>query len=166
MNYYKERKITLKSKDIYFSINAYSFVLSHTRNEAAEKANDMVATETDSDFGRRTLQRCLEQRIARLRETLCKFLKESEDTAARTDVMDTGTAEYDFVLSVSTETQDKVLDSVKDLMHEYAVKGTLADWYGLLGTDAGAALSARADAIGTEMKSLLYNRAMPSITRS
>lgn len=163
-DYLKERTVVLKVKDLFFDIDAYSYSLSQMGAEVGRQ-NDTVATETESEFGRRTLRRCMEQRVALLRQTLKKCLKDTEDQAEKTDVL--GTADsFTFVFQVSKEAQDSVFEPVKDLMHEYVVKGTLKDWYDYLGLTGGDRLSPRLSELETRMKKLIYHRAMPAVTRS
>ena len=98
-DYLKERTVVLKVKDLFFDIDAYSYSLSQMGAEVGRQ-NDTVATETESEFGRRTLRRCMEQRVALLRQTLKKCLKDTEDQAEKTDVL--GTADsFTFVFQVS-----------------------------------------------------------------
>lgn len=163
-DYLKERTVVLKVKDLFFDIDAYSYALSQMGAEIGRQ-NDAVATETESDYGKRTLRRIMEQRVALLRQTLKKCLKDAEDEAQKTDVLGE-TDSYTFTFQVSTETQDSVFEPVKDLMHEYIVKGTLKDWYDYLGLSSGDRIAPRLAEVETRMKKLLYHRAQPIVTRS
>lgn len=157
-SYFKTRTITFAKKDIFYDIDELS--LDYT--EIAPKDNvvqaDALSTESESSRGTRTITRMADRRYGNLQKMLVRFLAPSTVSSV-TNALDTNA--YVFSLKVTTEVEDSTLDAIEKLMHDYLVKGTLADWYSINHIAAAEGLEAIAKQDYDTIRDMIYYRPMP-----
>lgn len=161
----KTRIITIFKDKVLADIDALSSKLADTVVEGVE-GKDAVASESDYGLDGYVISSLLDHRDALLRKRLVSILEkeviETIDNAGENE--DT----YVYTLILPEDYEDTRLRSAVRLIHDYLVRGTLADWYTKIGTSYGAELLADAEGIengivSTVMTELLRHRPAPHI---
>lgn len=156
----KTRIVTLKKKDLFHDIDMLSLSFSRTSGGEEVRRADSLATDTSTTNGTRTFTRLADKRMSDIRQTLSEFLNTATQ-ASLDDSLDT--SNYVISFSVTTELDDKVLESLVALMHDYVVKGSLADWYAEIGAGPAASLLPMATESLARIRELMYHRPIPEM---
>lgn len=157
---YKSKTITIQKKDLFFDIDALSLTYTKANGNDVVKAN-AISTDSLSAMEMRVLTRLMDRRVAELRDLMRRILTTATVSNAVTNALDSGTS-YSFALTVTVEVEDNTLDSIAKLMHDYIVKGTLADWYADVGAGNSESLAARARDSYDRIKELIYYKPFPA----
>ena len=155
----KTRTITLKKKDIFHDIDVLSLSLSKFSDDV--KKADTIATDTSTANGTRNFTRLADKRVGDLRTILKSFLTPVTKTEGN-DLLVSG----DYVISIyiTDELPDSVIDSIIPLMHDYVVKGALADWYTEINAGPAANLIQLANDSIAKVRELIYERVIPTMS--
>lgn len=160
LNDVKTRTVTLKKKDIFHDIDMLSLSFSRVAGGDDVRKTDALATDTTTTNGIRNFTRLADKRMSDIRQLLAEFLA-STTQATGNDML--VTSDYVLNLSVTTEMADATLDSIIALMHDYIVKGSLADWYTEIGTGPAASLLQMATESFARIRELMYYRPIPEM---
>ena len=155
----KTRTITLKKKDIFHDIDVLSLNLSRLGDDV--KKSDTIATDTATTNGTRIFTRLADKRVSDLRTALKDFLTTVTQSSGN-DLIVAG--DYVISLYVTDELPDYVLDSMIALMHDYVVKGSLADWYAEINAGPSANLIQLASDSLAKVRELIYERVIPTMS--
>lgn len=162
----KTRTITIYKKDIYFDIDAVTHTYSREYKDAlTAMQRDRLSTDVDEQNDLAIMTRCADIRYAALKNVMAFALQTETSTATNDSLSLDATGSYTFTLSINSRFEDKNLTAITALIHEYMVKGTLKDWYELIGIPRGDLYSARLKEIEQTIKSLLIHRSIPTVTR-
>lgn len=156
----KTRTVTLKKRDLFHDIDMLSLSLSRTSGGDEVRRADSIATDTSTTNGVRAFTRLADKRVADIRQLLSDFLIIATQ-ASLDDTLDP--SDYVITLSVTTEMQDSMLDAIVRLMHDYVVKGALADWYTEIGVGPAANLLQIASEDLARIRELIYYRPIPEM---
>ena len=129
----KIRKITLHKSQILYDIDAMTYKLSEVSVDG--EAGDRLSTDTEDRLDGTLVSQFIESREATLRKRLTFCLsKEEIEELDNTGTLD---ADYVFIFELPHSFNDTGLKVAVKLMHDYIVRGALADWYNMLGTKFG-----------------------------
>lgn len=127
-----------------------------------EVSKDAAASDTEEDHDAVIVTRYRDYRDAKLRKRLVRYLTNEIPSSEFADILRSPRPEYVYTFSLPDDTRTELMAALKDMMHEYIVRGTIYDWYkyaGLQPTDSEASLE--------EMENdlLFYLRGKPTTTR-
>ena len=156
----KSRTITIKKKDIFFDIDSLSLSFSEVSGGDGIARADAIATETDTTAGTRKHKRLTDRRAADIRTLLRRFITTTTSSSANDQL---STSDYTYALTLDSEFEDSMLEPLTAEIHDYIVKGALADWYDEIGLKAQHdTLDAEAETAKARIKELIYYRPVPS----
>ena len=156
----KSRTITIKKKDIFFDIDSLSLSFSEVSGGDGIARADAIATETDTTAGTRKYTRLADRRAADIRTLLRRFIT---TTTASTVNDQISSSDYAYALTLDSEFEDSMLQPLTAEIHDYIVKGALADWYDEIGLKAQHdTLATEAESAVARIKELLYHRPIPA----
>ena len=158
----KTRTITIKKKDVLFDIDAFTLAYANANIvDDAVRAN-AVSSETNTTAGTRTFTRLADRRAAEIRTVMDRYISHSTATTSN-DML--STSDYSFSLSIDDDFEDSLLNPLTTLMHDYIVKGAIADWFGEIGVRGQQeALENEAKLLVPQMKELIYYRPVPQFS--
>ena len=156
--------ITLNKKDIFYDIDAitHDYAMA-SREGVTARERDAMSSDAEEQADHDVLTRFADNRVSSLVHHMSFAVAATTDTTSD-DTLSSG--DYTITLSVLDRCEDKVLDSITKLMHEYVVKGSLKDWYDLLGVSRGDLYSARLAEIEKLIIGLLLSRSIPAVRTS
>ena len=156
----KSRTITIKKKDIFFDIDSLSLSFSEVSGGDGIARADAIATETDTTAGTRKYTRLADRRAADIRTLIRRFIT---TTTASTVNDQISSSDYAYALTLDSEFEDSMLQPLTAEIHDYIVKGALADWYDEIGLKAQHdTLATEAESAVARIKELLYHRPIPA----
>lgn len=156
----KSRTITIKKKDIFFDIDSLSLSFSEVSGGDGIARADAIATETDTTAGTRKHKRLADRRAADIRTLLRRFITTTTSSSANDQL---STSDYTYALTLDSEFEDAMLEPLTAEIHDYIVKGALADWYDGIGLkNQHDTLDAEAETAKARIKELIYYRPVPS----
>jgi len=156
----KSRTITIKKKDVFFDIDALS--LSYAEVSGGDNAVrvDAVSSETDTAAGTRKFKRLADRRAADLNTVMRRFLATVTASSADDQL---STSDYVYSLTVDDEFEDSMIEPITAEMHDYIVKGALADWFNEIGIKGQHdTLAAEAESAVARIRELIYYRPIPA----
>lgn len=161
-----EKTITIYKKDICYDIDAITHAYGKVHHaDASFKQVDGMSTDVGelNDLG--IMTRCADARYSALKDVMAFVIKE-EDCDATDDVLALdASGSYTFAIEINSRFEDKNLEPIARLIHEYMVKGTLKDWYEAIGVQRPGLYDDRLPAIEKTIKSLLIHRPIPTISK-
>ena len=156
----KSRTITIKKKDIFIDIDSLSLSFSEVSGGEGAARADAIATETDTTAGTRKYTRLADRRAADVRSALRRFIATATSSSAD-DLL--STSDYAYALTLDSEFEDAMLEPLTAEIHDYIMKGALADWFDGIGLKAQHdSLDAEAETAMTRIKEIIYYRPVPS----
>ena len=156
----KSRTITIKKDDIFFDIDSLSLSFSEVSGGDGIARADAIAAETGTTAGTRKYTRLADRRAADIRTLLRRFLPTTSATTANDQL---STSDYAFALTLDSEFEDAMMAPLTAEIHDYIMKGALADWYDGIGLKAQHdTLDAEAETAKERIKELIYYRPVPS----
>lgn len=156
----KSRTITIKKDDIFFDIDSLSLSFSEVSGGDGIARADAIAAETGTTAGTRKYTRLADRRAADIRTLLRRFLTTTSASTANDQL---STSDYAFALTLDSEFEDAMMAPLTAEIHDYIMKGALADWYDGIGLKAQHdTLDAEAEAAKARIKELIYYRPAPS----
>lgn len=108
-----------------------------------EVSKDAAASDTEEDHDAVIVTRYRDYRDAKLRKRLVRYLTNEIPSSEFADILRSPRPEYVYTFSLPDDTRTELMAALKDMMHEYIVRGTIYDWYkyaGLQPTDSEASL--------------------------
>lgn len=108
-----------------------------------EVSKDAAASDTEEDHDAVIVTRYRDYRDAKLRKRLVRYLTNGIPSSEFADILRSPRPEYVYTFSLPDDTRTELMAALKDMMHEYIVRGTIYDWYkyaGLQPTDSEASL--------------------------
>ena len=156
----KSRTITIKKDDIFFDIDSLSLSFSEVSGGDGIARADAIAAETGTTAGTRKYTRLADRRAADIRTLLRRFLTTTSASTANDQL---STSDYAFALTLDSEFEDAMMAPLTAEIHDYIMKGALADWYDEIGLKAQHdTLDAEAETAKARIKELIYYRPAPS----
>lgn len=156
----KSRTITIKKKDIFFDIDSLSLSFSEVSGGDGIARADAIAAETDTTAGTRKYTRLADRRAADIRSVLRRFITTTTASSVNDQI---STSDYTYALTLDNEFEDAMLQPLTAEIHDYIIKGALADWYDEIGLKAQHdTLAAEAESAVARIKELLYHRPIPA----
>lgn len=125
----KERTVTIVKQNLYDDIDAESYKFMEGNSEAPSQKSNAASSDTAERLDGHIIARLVENGDANLRKRLMRYLKNSSVVSSATDnmVLDSSLV-YTFILS--TEFNDSMMETLKNLIHRYLVWSALYEWYG------------------------------------
>jgi hypothetical protein len=156
----KSRTITIKKDDIFFDIDSLSLSFSEVSGGDGIARADAIAAETGTTAGTRKYTRLADRRAADIRTLLRRFLTTTSASTANDQL---STSDYAFALTLDSEFEDAMMAPLTAEIHDYIMKGALADWYDEIGLKAQHdTLDAEAETAKARIKELIFYRPAPS----
>lgn len=103
---------------------------------APETSKDAISSDTEESHDAAIITRYRDYRDARLRKRLVRFLVTEVPSYEYSNRPKSPFPEYLYVFRMPDDFRTETMEAVKDLMHEYIIRGTLYDWYRYAGLPA------------------------------
>ena len=116
---------------------------------------DAVASDTQEGPDAEIITRYRDYRDAKIRRRLIRYLITEVPSHDFSNRPKSPFDDYLYVFSVKDDFRTEVMEAIKDLLHEYIIRGTLYDWYryaGLPTTDTAQDLEDMEDEILNELR--------------
>ena len=120
-----------------------------------ETSKDAVASDTEEDHDAEIISRYRDYRDAKIRKRLVKYLVTEVPSHVFTNRPKSPFPDYLYVFRVNDDFRTETMEAIKDLLHEYIIRGTLYDWYryaGLPTTDTAKDLEDMEDEILSDLR--------------
>lgn len=137
----KQRKITIHKSQVLYDMDAMTYKLSEVAIDG--DSGDKFSTDTEDRLDGTIVSQFIESREALLRKRLAFCLVPEE--ILEVDNMGSLDADYVFNFILPQSFNDGDLRPAMKFMHDYIVRGALADWYTSLGTNYGIAFAQQAE---------------------
>ena len=125
----KERTVTIVKQNLYDDIDAETYKFMEGNSEAPSQKSNSFSADTAERLDGHIIARLVENGDANLRKRLMRYLKNENVVTSATDTMTLDSSlVYEFILS--TEFNDSMMETVKNLIHRYLVWSALFEWYG------------------------------------
>lgn len=120
-----------------------------------ETGKDAASSDTEEDQDAEIISRYRDFRDAKIRKRLVRYLVTEVPSHVFTNRPKSPVPDYIYVFRVADDFRTEIMESIKDLLHEYIIRGTLYDWYryaGLPATDTEQTLEALEDEILNDLR--------------
>ena len=94
-----------------------------------ETGKDAASSDTQEEHDASIITRYRDFRDAKIRRRLIRYLVTEVPSHTFTDRPKSPFSEYLYVFRVPDDFRTEIMESIKDHLHEYIVRGVLYDWY-------------------------------------
>ena len=122
-----------------------------------EVSRDAAASDTEEDHDAAIVTRYRDYRDAKIRKRLVRFLITEVPSHDFSNRPKSPFPEYVYVFRVKDDFRTELMEAIKDMLHEYIVRGTIYDWYkhaGLQPTDTEQSLEEMEDDILNDLRGI------------
>lgn len=98
-----------------------------------ETGKDAAASDTQEGQDAEIISRYRDYRDARIRKRLVRYLVTEVPSHVFTNRPKSPFPDYLYVFRVADDFRTETMEAIKDLLHEYIIRGTLYDWYKYMG---------------------------------
>lgn len=147
--------ITIAQKDILFDMEMLSYGFSEVSGGPEARRADRLALDKANDSQKKTMEHLVEKRLGEVCQLMEKFVSSYSLSSNN----------YTISLTNMDEAHSNIDTLLKDLIAEYIVNGSLADYYTHMGAGVNTeTLNARCNAALARIRELIYYRTMPTIS--
>ena len=95
----------------------------------SETTKDAASSDTEEDHDAVIVTRYRDYRDAKIRSRLIKYITNEIPSEEFVNALRSPRPEYVYTFSMPDNTRTELMGVVKDMIHEYIVRGTIYDWY-------------------------------------